>query len=189
MNFYDYKHFMIDIETLGVKPGSIITEIAIVQFDLRNGEIIKEKELIPDIREQQDAGMSIDWGTVVWHSNQNTGVFALRHEQYAAEVLSNLNDFINVKDWKNDDRFFIWSNSPNFDMIMLQEMFRRCKVKFEPIWRYKQLMDFRTVVFLRRLLRPEIDNKVIDVAHSALADCKSQIKDLVNNIDLIKQTN
>lgn len=185
MNFYDYQHYMIDIETLGVKPGSVITEIAIVQFDLRNGEIIKEKELLPDINEQQEAGMRTDWGTLVWHSMQNTGVFALRHEQDVIDVLRELNDFIG----KNDDRFFIWSNSPNFDMVMLQEMFRRCHIKTEPIWRYKQLMDFRTVVFLRRLLRPEIDNKNIEVAHSALADCKSQIKDLVDNIDLIKQTN
>lgn len=187
MNYYDYKHFMLDIETLGVRPGSIITQIAIVQFELRNGSIVKEKEWIPNIKEQQQAGLTIDWGTLVWHNDKNTGVFNLRHEQSVSEILRELNDFISEKNW-NDDRFIIWSNSPSFDMVMIQEMVHHCSVKFEPVWRYKQLMDFRTVVFLRRLLRPEVENKTIDVAHDALADCKTQIRDLVDNIRLIQQS-
>lgn len=179
---------MIDIETLGVQPGSVITQIAIVQFDLRNGTILKELDLFPDIKEQQEAGMTVDWGTLVWHNDQNTGVFNLRHEQSVTQVLESLNDFINGADWVTPQNLFIWSNSPNFDMVLLNVMFKSCQIEFEPVWRYKQLMDFRTVVFLRRLLHPEIENKTIVVKHDALADCKSQIQDLVDNIRLIQQT-
>lgn len=186
MNFYDYKHFMVDIETLGVKPGSVITEIAIVQFDIRNGNIIKEGELYPDIGEQLDNGMGVDWSTLVWHNDKQTGVFNITPLVTVSKIVFSLNYFIGED--KEDMRFFIWSNSPSFDMVMLDEMFRRCKVKMPIIWRYKQLMDFRTVVFLRRLLRPEIENKKIEVAHKGLKDAKTQIQDLVDNINLIQQT-
>lgn len=191
MNFYDYKHFMVDIETLGVISGSIITEIAIVQFDLRNGTISKELLLYPSIDEQAHAGMTMDWGTLVWHAEHDTGVFSSRKEKPISEVVSDLNYFIQGPDWTStgsQTRYFIWSNSPNFDMVMIQEMIRKVKVQYAPVWRYRQLMDFRTAVFMRRLLRPEIEDKKIEVAHNALADCKTQIQDLVDNIRLIQQS-
>lgn len=61
------KHVMVDLETLGTKPGSVILSIGAVTFDLdgsgRDGRTFYQRV---NIQSCLDAGMTVDGDTVEW---------------------------------------------------------------------------------------------------------------------------
>ena len=64
-------HIMIDIETLGLKPGSIIISIGMVWFNPVSGAILGEQYIAVDAEASERAGLTIGAGTFLWWMRQS----------------------------------------------------------------------------------------------------------------------
>ena len=74
-------HYMIDIETLGQGPESMVLSIAAVKFD--QDQVLKSIELYPDLTEQQLQGQKIEVNTLEWWINHKEilSTYLQKHEK------------------------------------------------------------------------------------------------------------
>jgi len=156
----DETRVMIDIETLGLEPGSAIISIGAVEFG--PGKIGETFYREISIESCTDHGLGIDGNTLEWWLDQ---------DQEAQQQLPGGDDFETVLadfcDWMLRATE-VWANSPKFDCSHLETAFDRFGI--EPPWSFDELRDFRT---LRELpVAPEIEQDSTE--HDALADAKYQ---------------
>lgn len=60
-------HIMIDVETLGTRPGSVVTNIGVCAFDIEaDGWADPGLEIGLNPQEQIDLGFKVDWDTIRW---------------------------------------------------------------------------------------------------------------------------
>lgn len=160
------SHIMIDIETLGIKPGAVITEISLVFFDPSTTIALPNvgKKYYLDIQEQLKHGLKINEDTLKWRIEHG----------YNSEAKT---PFICVRDLNNilctsistDD--VLWAKAPSFDKVLLEALFNIFKLPIP--WVYSQWQDVRTI-------QSYIDKSRIpfnsDLAHDSLYDCEYQIQ-------------
>ena len=134
-------HVMIDIETLGTAPGSAITQIAAVRFD--DEKVYEPWSIYVSIDEQCSRGASIDIDTTRWWSE--------RPEEFKRQINKLTANGVKYSLGRLAEEVrgcsHIWANSPNFDIVLLEDLYRRFEVKIP--WSHKQLMDMRTACFMR----------------------------------------
>lgn len=163
---------MIDIETLGTKPGCVILSISAVWFDINSGETGEEFELYVDINDSVEIGLDIEEETFLWWMRQDVeariNVFGKDgHDLH--NVLETFNQFFR----KNQSELpSVWANSPSFDLVILSEAFEICELK-KP-WEYFQERDVRTLDSLSPKEKKETQFE--GVKHNGIDDCKHQIK-------------
>ena len=155
---------MLDIETLGTKPGCVITQIACIPFT--------EEAVSSDsswFRANVDITtfghtFHIDAATLKWAIEK--GVPILRPDaKPAAQVLADLYFFIQAKVLA-DKSLKIWAKSPSFDCEIIEAAWRRFEIATP--WHYWQLLDVRTETWRE-------PRDTAPAAHDATADCLSQI--------------
>lgn len=162
------KDVMLDLETLGTAPGSVILSIGAVAFDPETGELGPEFHVHVDSR-ISDYGLKVDVSTVVWWASQSddarrrvfspegggvdpgTAVdrFALYLEQFGAEVK-------------------VWGNGAAFDNVLL-----RCAIEAtsRPVpWKHWNDRCYRTLKNLRR----DVGVERVGTHHDALDDARTQ---------------
>lgn len=167
MNF-DVEHVMIDIETLGTQPNSVIVSIGAVKFDFESGQTYEEFYTPISLESCVEWGMNIDVNTLLWWFSQSEESKKVFFEKSLPipQALSDLADFI-------PSDCVIWANSPSFDITILESAYRTIGYQTMP-WSHRNIMDVRTVV----ALNPDIKKSFVyeGAAHNALADCYNQIK-------------
>lgn len=172
------KDVMIDIETMGTKPYSVILSVAAIRFDVKTGEIGDTFYRIIDVKSAKKAGLIFDFDTVIWWSNQPEDVrnSILKGENRLLLVLHDLMMFIGTESRA------IWSNSPSFDLSLIRNACERLDI--DPIWQYWEERDVRTV----SSLMPEVRKSMLreGIHHNALDDCMFQIKYLVATLSELK---
>ena len=160
---------MIDLETLGVEPYSVILTLGAIKFDpYSDEEPHGELYLKLDTEEQESLGREIDDNTLAWWSQQS--------ESVRNEALSE-HDRVSVKQFlKEINRFcvgldYLWCQGPLFDYAMLQNLYRQAG---EPCpWNFWQIRDSRTLF----AMMPQDPRKQIqEELHNALADSYYQAK-------------
>ena len=164
---------MVDIETLGTKPNSVMLTIGAVRFDpfaddskLKNGPNDMDMfyaRVDPESFTWPDA--EIDDNTLAWWGKQSAEV---REEAFTEAdrhpVLQVMQDF--YKWCQPFDR--IWANGPAFDIVILEHIYRRLGRGFP--WQYYQVRDCRTVY----KLAPKHE-RVNPALHHAAWDCWAQV--------------
>lgn len=159
---------MHDLETLGVRPGSIIRSLGAVVFNPKTGDLGGEfyANITRDSCER--AGLTFDQSTVDWWEKQSDAAKAALtiSPQPLIEVL---HDFFTW--WNVNGGEFIWSHGASFDNVLLASAYRAVGV--EPPWKFWNERCCRTVLAL--------GNRRIDTTrqgdhHNALDDAKSQAK-------------
>lgn len=164
---------MIDTETLGTGPNSVVLEIAAVQFDLsgRTGERWSKRI---NVQHSQDLGMEIEIDTVAWWINNHHEVFLDLVNNCGhldpKWVMNDLRQFINSI--RPEGKFFVWSYYPAFDMCKLNNYFKKTNT-IKP-WAHNEEFDFATVVM--GPLGPEEIPWPSEAKHTAEADCNLQIQ-------------
>jgi len=179
------RHVMIDLETLGVTPDSVILTIGAIKFDpwddsstLTNRENIQmdcfyhridPESFGPDAR--------IDDGTLAWWASQNEDV---RAEAFAEDnripIRTTLTDF-----YKWLGKFdCVWSNGATFDIVMLEWAYR-AQDKGIP-WKYWQARDTRTVFGMVKDHKQFMPEQALSMKHHALWDCWVQLVTVQNII-------
>lgn len=155
---------MVDLETLGLAPDSIIVSIGAVVFDERGiqGEGSWNLHLVQPDRH-------LDVGTVKWWMQQSDEARKVFSRTDAVALSYALEEF--SKEFDKDTR--IWCNGANFDEVLLANAYRQMN-RGAP-WAYKNVRCFRTV----RAMYPDVKIEESGVKHNALADATWQANLLI----------
>lgn len=167
-----YPNVMIDLETMGTRPGSVILSIGAVEFDATGtGDrfyiVVNKKSCL-------DAGLVVDPDTLDWWSRQSDDARLVlmqaadnsdTHPPNAklAYALNQLAMFV--------ERRLVWSNGADFDLPILSEAYYRCGFG-KPPWSYRSPRCYRTLRALRESVL--FSFKPTGVAHNAGDDAYNQ---------------
>lgn len=181
------KHVMIDLETLGTQPGSVILSIGAVLFD-PNAPVEeclgKEFYCVVSTGSCKEANLEINQDTLDWWDKQSAeartvidqaaaeGAFTLTH------ALEELAKFIPAG-------ALVWSNGANFDQPLLDVAYNRVSVNLP--WKYYNSRCYRTIKALcSRDVAKALEPATV-CAHNALEDAKWQalhMAKIVNEVDI-----
>lgn len=169
-------HMMVDLETLGVVPGSVILSVGAVTWTddarvtFRDALYIRVETLSCLL-----AGMTVSQDTVQWWAGQAaenpSALDSLRAEapvplQQALEALADL--------WRNSGAECLWANGAAADPVWLEDAYRRCDMTIP--WRHSQVRCYRTVMAISGIPREEW--VAPDIEHDAFQDACAQMKNL-----------
>lgn len=157
---------MIDLETLGLKPGRIILALGAACFGTD-----EPFRFYAQISQTSCAhlGLTADPNTLAWWSNQTEEAQreALYGTQDITAVLQEFAEFLaEIEDDKYEVR--VWGNAASFDLKILEAAYIACGIPVP--WKYYNEMCFRTLKNLNIVPEPEF----IGVKHYALADADHQ---------------
>jgi exodeoxyribonuclease VIII len=162
-------NIMLDLETLGVTPDSVILTIGAVKFD--PFDINSEPGLNPlylrlNVDQQTALDRIIDPATIQWWGKQSA---ESQEEAFSEENRIDLDDFTAQINKYIVGADKIWSQG-SFDFTILENLYRMLG---KPIpWQYWQIRDSRTIMDLG-------DDSIKTTnkdAHNALADSYVQAK-------------
>jgi DNA polymerase III epsilon subunit-like protein len=157
---------MIDIETLGTRPGCVVLTIGAVKFNPNSFAAPGPGlYLRPDIEEQVSLGREIQEDTVLWWEQQA--------EDVREEALSEDNRQALLEVTKEINRFLvgvnnIWAQGPAFDFVIMESLYRDLGIPTP--WNFWQVRDSRTLFGVHG--DPREKGKA--GLHNALEDCVSQ---------------
>lgn len=172
-----YEAMMLDLETLGLKPTSVILSVGAVAFDRRHGVALRGVRLVLDRTEQLHAGRTVDVTTTQWWGAQSP-------EAQRVFADPQLPHFLAVPQLTRYCEKYLapgasaWGNGFDFDGSMLLNYLEQFGHRAP--WSYKGHSCYRT---LRRLAGPEVLHTVEKevgqqfpslVRHDALGDAMFQ---------------
>ena len=155
---------VIDLETLGLSPSSVILSIGAVK---ENGDTFYT-EL--DWRDQQECGRAVDVSTCLWWGGQDKKLCPLDGTQTLYYALEGLQDFLECE--KKED-LYIWARGTDFDIALLNHAFRQEMLEIP--WIYKNVRDIRTALAIKECMREDY-NPILK--HHALSDAIADMKNL-----------
>lgn len=173
-----FKHIMIDLETLGLEPGSIIRSCAAVEFDPETGETGERKEWKLNLSEAQNEGFKIDTSTIKWWLTRSEAArkdFVEGEETSLVEFLLQLKAFILL----HGDDVTLWCLQLDFDLPMLRCYYKWMnktvisEEEFQVPWNRRKIRDVRPYMDALEtagLLPPKVADR-----HTPMADCLAQI--------------
>lgn len=165
------SHIMVDLETLGRKPGCVILSIGAVSFDPfdPNAEQFTFERVI-DITSSLFAGFNIEQETLEWWRKQSEEAKAPFFSRATHRIKNALIDFQEWCKHRKADR--IWAQGVSFDPPILEEAFKICGL--QPSWKYNAPRDTRTVYDLFDLDMTKMQRE--GNHHNALDDARFQVK-------------
>jgi hypothetical protein len=185
-----FKHVMIDTETLGRTPGSVVRSVAAVEFDPQTGETGRQKVWKIDLTDSIRYGFKVEASTLKWwmmQSDEARREFVEGTETPLEDFLEDFMQFIAATDEGND--FTLWCLQLDFDVAMLRSMYSwynlnvyRCDEEVLP-WNFRKVRDVRPYMDAldsAGLLPPKVADR-----HTPLADCLAQI----NCVHLVEKNN
>lgn len=167
-----FKHVMVDIETLGLVPGSVILSVGAVKFDLGISRVQSREEIaqnafyeVLSLESSIDDGFEVDGDTLKWWMRQSKEAqeeaFDVKGERSSLpyDVLQRLTS------WFDKDAY-IWGNGANYDVVLLESYYQ--KFGITPPWNFRNIRCFRTLKntnsYDKALVSP------CKIAHHALED-------------------
>ena len=186
---------MLDIETLGTEPDSIITELGIYTFSKNESYTPASLHCRIGITGQIRAGRTISSSTLKWHF-EKTAVNFLEYidadKSNIDDALSALKLFVEAEKRKMPGcKIYIWANSPIFDIIILKDLYKSLGYPIEEtifnedLFEYQTIMDYRTIAKLIEkedldLIKQEVESESEEgSSHNALYDAIHQSKVLM----------
>ena len=153
---------MLDLETLGNKPGSVIVAIGAVKFG--HGEILETFYERVDAESCVQLGLRMDVSTVLWWMNQSDA--ARKEITQPGGQLSEV--LLRFSSWVKDPDAEVWGNGASFDNVLLSDAYDRAQLP-RP-WTYRNDRCYRTV----KSLHPEVPMARGGTHHNALDDATAQ---------------
>lgn len=164
---------MIDLETLGRRPGCIILSIGAVMFDPEAQTLGSEFYTVVN----QDScrlnhDMHIDPETADWWRKQSNEAQKVLREAKLPDAPSLILACGGFAGWLNaaraSDQVRVWGNGSDFDNPILAEAFRRTQISLP--WQFWNNRCYRTL----KNLYPQVAAVRSGTHHNALDDAKTQ---------------
>ena len=174
-----------DLETLGVDPGCVITQIGACAFnaDASPGAVgVAERQMFKVFVDPQsclDIGMTIKWSTIAWWFEQPDAArkaMVTKETTHIAKALDELRRWIGAVGDPMAIR--VWGHGATFDISLLEDAYRRIGLKVP--WFYRNVRDLRT---LRALAPPNLEL----TAPSAELNAHIAVDDAIMQADWITQ--
>lgn len=167
------KDIMLDLETLGTKPGCVVLSIGAIAFDAKHGELGDEFYEVIGIRSCERAGLKIDPKTQSWWQRQSDDakqVLLLAGEELASSLARVLGRFdLFLAKQSPLDELQVWGNGSDFDQPILQACYTA--IYSEAPWSYWNNRCYRTL----KSFTPDL--KIVRARgthHNALDDARAQ---------------
>jgi len=163
-------HLMLDLETMGARPGCAIVSIGAVEFDIDTGGFGRSFYERVDLQSCLDAGLFVEASTVYWWLQQDEKArkeLCNPNRLDLHKALTKLGSFmLDLGD------FQIWGNGASFDFGILEAAVHACGYKKEP-WNFRRERDVRTIVSIA----PQVKENYpfCGTQHNALDDCIHQV--------------
>lgn len=163
----------IDLETLGVQPGSVITQIGLCAFDQRPGNTAKScTNIRVNPQSMIDMGFTLDWSTIAWWLKQEELPRYALAEQKGDDIKHAL---CRVGDWFMDHglkyrSMNVWGHGCGFDCTQLEIAFQKCGLPVP--WDFRKVRDLRTLADLAPATR--VERPTPAMAHDAMEDASAQ---------------
>lgn len=175
-----FKHVMIDTETLGRTPGSVVRSVAAVEFDPKTGETGRQKVWKIDLADSIRYGFKVEASTLKWwmmQSDEARRDFVESEETPLVDFFEEFMEFLADTDEERD--FTLWCLQLDFDVAMLRSMYswynlnvHGCDEEVLP-WNFRKVRDVRPYMDAldsAGLLPPKVADR-----HTPMADCLAQI--------------
>lgn len=167
---------MLDLETLGTKPGCVILQLAAVEFE---GEAILDHfDVKIDIKSCLEAGLYIDTETLRWWGQQENIGSVMTGTASLKETLEAFSRWV-----ARCEPGEIWANGASFDFPILAAAYE--KVGLEQPWSFQDERCLRTV---RALSGVEDLTERVGRVHDAMSDCKYQVANLEHHLSHLIHT-
>lgn len=164
-------NIMLDLETWGTKPGSVITSIGAVVF---NDEAVTDHfyaRICP--KSAMGAGLSVDADTILWWMRQSDAARA-EFSLSASHIETALADFFRwCLSGRGDSEPVLWGNGATFDNSLLRAAYEACGIVAP--WGAFSDRCYRTA----KSYRPDIKMARTGTHHNALDDARSQAEHLI----------
>ncbi|MFG1340390.1 3'-5' exonuclease [Xanthobacter autotrophicus] len=164
-------HVMVDLETLGTKPGCSIASIGAVIFDPASGSIGKTFFSRISLQSCDEAGLKMDAKTVYWWMQQSEEA---RRNTFLGQRVTLNNAIHSFSGWWFENNLGVgtrmWAHGATFDPGILEAAYAAIG---KPIpWEFWMSRDTRTIFDLAGI--DLSDFRGMSAAHSALDDAETQ---------------
>lgn len=161
-------HIMVDLETMGTRPGCMVLSIGAVEFSPSG----LGPEFYQEVDYRQLYGLHVDPATLAWWHDQLPSVrdrlfVPAPHKKRLPDALIELSTWLRTISGP-DGEPRVWGNGADFDNAILQVAYGH--VGQEVPWRFYHNRCYRTLKSLCSGVRFERQGN----HHNALADAKSQ---------------
>lgn len=175
------KDVMLDMETAGMAPGSVILTIGAVAFDPHGDALHTAGDHTfyrrVDMGTCMAIGLTVDHETLSWWMGQSAEA---REEAFTAMPRTSINEaLLAFVKWfregtptKGDGR--IWSHGAGFDVVLFEAALRAAHLG-PPPWEFRNVRDTRTLFEVGGL---QGNRTVPRVPHHALHDAIAQAEDV-----------
>lgn len=171
------RHLMLDLETLGNKPGAAIVAIGAVAFNM-DGEIHENKFHQKITFESALETGKVNASTLKWWMKQSDESRDYLVGESDVEELDTWTVTCNFMSWLKevfpDGDYEVWGNSIRFDNGLLEAHFEALKYGDLP-WPFRNEIDARTIGKIDRAVRKGIIADWKGVAHNPLDDAECQV--------------
>jgi len=174
-----FTHLMVDLETMGKKPGAPIVSVGGVFFDPASGKTGAEYYQVINLESSMSFGARPDASTILWWLKQSPearSAIVVDDTVGLVEALEKFLDFIAENAANGSRTVQLWGNDSSFDCSLLEVAFELADTPFPiPHWNYR---DVRTVVELGKAvgLNSRYEIPFEGDQHNALADARHQVK-------------
>lgn len=154
---------MLDIETMGTRHDSVITQIGMCYWDRETGKIGQKFRVNIAIDDCIKNGLTVDGRAIKFWLSQSGRSF-LDNPQSLRQALMMTQKFV-------AENSLIWCHA-TFDAPIINNAFKTMKLKTP--YKYRSVRDIRTLVDLAQIPweKKEVDPK----SHDALEDCVYQVE-------------
>ena len=160
----DKNHVMLDLETLGTRPGDVILSIGAVWFAPKIG-IKSSFHLSIDPASSKAAGLRAQKSTLEWWEKQSPEA---RAAAFKGEFSLNV-ALTKFTIWMPPiDTVLVWGNGANFDNTLVAAAYRA--MKMDVPWHYWNDRCYRTISNM--FMKTKVER--VGTGHHALDDAKTQ---------------
>lgn len=172
----DRVDMMLDLETLGTRPGCVVLQVGAIAFRRKGGDVLASFERTIDVGSSLMAGLDVDPETVAWWRMQGpeaqAAVFGVGDSLRL--VAGAFRQFWGVAGC--DAQSCLWARGADFDPPIWAAAMKAAD-GMDPPWRYTRVRDMRTALDVARFDRDAL--AFSGTKHTALADAGHDLDCLI----------
>lgn len=172
-------HVMLDLETLGTKPGCVILSIgACVFYPTTGPDEDKTFYAVLDRDDQKERELVENLDTLKWWQRQNKKAWdqATARAQPTERELKRF-----LKWWHSHKGVYLWSQGSNFDGPLLEALFEAFGARAP--WKYHNTRDTRTIYQMCHVKSDSVKRE--GTYHNALDDAIHQARKVAYGVSRI----